>query len=250
MKEINGSSEQDLQDHPGDRRNRLSDQHSRAQCGGRGGARRRGRNGLRGGGRRSTESGPSQRSGSQGHSGPDRRIDRKIERRQPQIGTRRKSIQQIPAVRRRSKRWWTRFGSAAKSSRGASSRSPGRRADGEGHPARRSNAEESASASEELAGQAQSLYATVEKLREIVGGQSVERSSPGSQIPAAISSNGDHSKSLASLGNSLQAPRPAQTKPCGFAPVISPRRPRTTVLTVNEDGPIPRIAAPDKKSWR
>jgi len=72
-------------------------------------------------------------------------------------------------------------------------------------------AEESASASEELAGQAQSLYATVEKLREIVGGRSKERSSPGLQTPAATSSNGDLSNSLASLGNSLQTPRPAQT---------------------------------------
>ena len=66
------------------------------------------------------------------------------------------------------------------------------------------------SASEELAGQAQSLYATVEKLREIVGGRSKERSSPGLQTPAATSSNGDLSTSLASLGNSLQTPRPAQ----------------------------------------
>ena len=57
MAAIEESSAQGLQDHQDDRRDRVPDQHPRAERGRRGGARRRGRHGLRGRGRRGAQPG-------------------------------------------------------------------------------------------------------------------------------------------------------------------------------------------------
>ena len=64
------------EDHQDDRRDRLPDQHPRAQRRRRSGARRRGRHGLRGGGRRSAQPRAALGAGGARHGGADRRVDR------------------------------------------------------------------------------------------------------------------------------------------------------------------------------
>jgi methyl-accepting chemotaxis protein len=87
------------------------------------------------------------------------------------------------------------------------------------------DAEKSAEASEELAAQAQDLSSIVEKLRELVGGSSVQPG--GGQKPANSARN--TSASLAALGNSLRA---HQELPAAPVPV---RRETASVFPLDEN---------------
>ena len=69
------------EDHQDDRRDRVPDQHPRAERRGGSGARRRGGHGLRGRGRRSAQPGAALGAGGEGHRRPDRRVDREERRR-------------------------------------------------------------------------------------------------------------------------------------------------------------------------
>ena len=81
-----------LEDHQDHRRDRLPDQHPRAQRRGRSGARRRGRHGLRRGGRRSAQPGAAIGAGGARHHGADRRRDRQLQRGQPARGAGRRIV--------------------------------------------------------------------------------------------------------------------------------------------------------------
>jgi methyl-accepting chemotaxis protein len=76
------------------------------------------------------------------------------------------------------------------------------------------NAEESAAASHEMAAQAQSLYAIVEKMRELVGGSSEGTAMNANRVPKSSSTKtrSPESTGLAAFGKSLQranyTPRP------------------------------------------
>ena len=102
------------------------------------------------------------------------------------------------------------------------------------------NAEESASASEELSGQAETMKSVVGQLRALVGGNArdVSRGTPGGRYSRAQLASApavkkeDHSRSLAALQNRLAGKR--TVRPMEPAPVAA-GKPDRSALPLDDD---------------